>query len=111
MRAESQHAGEAQLQALPVSKTYTSQEGTHQAQAGSNLQTNKKPETERPPSVAVMEGESDPATKVTAKAFVSFCSRDNMLVARECSLRASCKKHTWTAVHRIALLAARCPTI
>jgi hypothetical protein len=81
-RAEPQSAGEAQLQALPVSKTNTLQEGTHGAQAASNLQTDKKPETERPPSVAVMEGESEPATKVTAKAFVSFCSSDNMLVAR-----------------------------
>ena len=81
-RAESQSAGEAQLQAPPVSKTNTSQEGTHREQADSNLQTNKKPEAERPLSVAVTEGEREPAQKVTAQAFVSFCESDTMLVAR-----------------------------
>ena len=81
-QAAQQSAGEPHPPVPPTNDVSTTPKGTHEERLSTNPQTTVKPETEWPPPVAFTEGEREPAIKATAKAFVSFCESDTMLIAR-----------------------------
>jgi hypothetical protein len=77
-----QSADEPPPLVLPANDVSTTHKEAHKEQNSINPPVNPRPETECLPPVAIAGGEREPALKATAKAFVSYCESDTMLIAR-----------------------------